>query len=74
MDEHCNQVATEYRQLLRPDNQSFIDCSLDQLVSTIRSCQPTHHQCEALNEFDARYLRLELSDPYWRATCHNGAT
>lgn len=65
-DEEGARVVASYRNLLRPDDDTFAPRTLDEVVATFTSVA---HADEApwLDAFRRRYLALELSEEAWRA-------
>ncbi len=66
-DEEGARVVASYRNLLRPDDDTFAARTLDEVVATFTSVA---HADEVpwLDAFRRRYLALDLSDDAWRAT------
>jgi hypothetical protein len=65
LDEQCESTADSYRQLLKPSDSTFVDCSLDRLLAVIEECAGrTHGQWIA--GFRERYVSIEGSEDVWR--------
>lgn len=64
LDKHCEETVRQYRELLKPDDDSFLDCPLDKIAQVISSHAPGD-QAEWISEFNRRYLDLGLSEGEW---------
>ena len=67
-DSECAQVVKGYQELLKPDDRSFIDCPLDELMDVVESAAGNADQRHCLAAFRQRYLDLSLSEPEWQRT------
>ena len=65
-DSKCAETASAYKRLLRPKDDSFLDCPLDALVNVIESCTRDAFHTQWLLAFRKRYLDLALSEEEWR--------
>lgn len=67
-DVTCAQTVADYRKLLRPVDDTFMDLPLDRLIAAWRSTLPSNdtERLAWLSALDERYLRLEDSEADWR--------
>lgn len=65
-DSECAQVVKGYQKLLKPDDRSFIDCPLGELMNVAEAAVRGEHQQHWLAAFNARYLDLALSEAEWQ--------
>lgn len=64
-DKHCEKAVGNYRELLKPEDESFIDCPLDRMVDVIAGAAREDEQARWIADFKRRYLDLELSEEEW---------
>ncbi|HUW17895.1 MAG TPA: hypothetical protein VMW16_01175 [Sedimentisphaerales bacterium] len=66
-DKECIETVNNYKKLIKPDDQSFLDCPLDKLVCKMGSCLgDADASLESwLAEFRERYLDIYLSEKGW---------
>jgi hypothetical protein len=62
LDLECEHNVTEYRRLLTPGDRTFMDMSLDRLLTLWRPAAISDGEREWLDAFADRYLNIELSD------------
>lgn len=67
-DKTCEAVVADYRRLLRPDDDTFVDLPLDRLVAAWSSCVPSGDEQKRawLAGLQERYLHLEDSEADWQ--------
>jgi hypothetical protein len=61
-DERCKRIVNEYMMLLKPEDNSFLAISLDQLIKLWGELVNTEAERDWINKFSLRYLELEASD------------
>ena len=60
-DKHCVETKNAYKNLLKPNDNTFLDYPLDKLVGIIKSALQDDSSRRWLTEFNKRYLDLSLS-------------
>jgi len=64
-DEDCRQIAAGYRALLKPDDATFLDVALDEMVDAWRNAAPDEDARAWLSQFRLRYLDLAAGEEEW---------
>jgi hypothetical protein len=66
-DSECDQTTQAYRSLLKREDSSFLDFSLDKLLGPLNSNGENGCECKWLSEFKKRYLDFSVSEKEWQA-------
>lgn len=69
LDNHCSETKAIYQNLLKDDDESFLDYPLDKLMGIIEGQLISEQQRQWLADFNSRYLDLSLSEQEWK--CFN---
>jgi hypothetical protein len=73
-DHECGRIVNGYRELLKPDDRTFIDAPMDQLLGVLENSVQNKDHKSWLTSLTARYLDLSASEEEWRRAIGSGDT